>query len=248
MELKDKIALITGAGHGFGEAITRAYVERGAKVAVADIRKEAADSVVASLPPGSAIAIGGDVSSKAAIEEMVAATKKAFGVPNIVVNNAGYTHRNMSMLDVDEETYDRVFAVNVKSIYYMTHAVVPAMKENGGGLIINIGSTAGIRPRPGLTWYNASKAAVNLMSKSMAIELAPWKIRVNSICPVLGLTGMFSDFIGGIDTPEIREKFVSTIPAGRFSEPHDVAEAALYLTGSDFITGIELPVDGGRTI
>jgi 3-oxoacyl-[acyl-carrier protein] reductase len=151
---------------------------------------------------------------------------------------------------VDEAMFDRMFDVNVKSIYYMTQAVVPVMRKQGKGVILNIGSTAGIRPRPGLTWYNASKGAVNLLSKSMAVELGPDKIRVNAICPVMGVTGMFELFMGAPDTPENRARFVSTIPMGRFCQPSDVAAAALYL-GSDaaeFITGVEFPVDGGRTI
>ena len=154
------------------------------------------------------------------------------------------------MLDVDEETFDRMFQVNVKSIYLMTRAVVPVMRKQGKGVILNIGSTAGIRPRPGLTWYNASKGAVNLLSKSMAVELGPDNIRVNAICPVMGVTGMFELFMGAPDTPENRAKFVSTIPLGRFCQPSDVAAAALYLASdaAEFITGVELPVDGGRTV
>ena len=154
------------------------------------------------------------------------------------------------MLNVDEATFDKVFAVNVKSIYYMAHAVIPLMRERKSGVILNIGSTAGIRPRPGLTWYNASKAAVNVMSKSMAAELGPDNIRVNAICPVMGATGLIEQFLGGPDTPESRAKIVAGIPLGRLSTPEDVAYAALYLASdaARFITGIELPVDGGRTI
>jgi 3-oxoacyl-[acyl-carrier protein] reductase len=174
----------------------------------------------------------------------------AFGPPDIVVNNAGTTHRNQPMLDVDEATFDRVFAVNVKSIYHMAQAVVPIMRERKGGVIINVGSTAGIRPRPGLTWYNASKGAVNLMSKSMAAELGPDNIRVNAICPVMSATGMIELFLGAPDTPENRARITAGIPLGRMSTPDDVAAAALYLASdaARFITGIELPVDGGRTI
>jgi 3-oxoacyl-[acyl-carrier protein] reductase len=138
--------------------------------------------------------------------------------------------------------------VNVKSIYHMVQAVVPAMRDNGGGVILNVGSVAGIRPRPGLTWYNGSKGAVNMLSKSLAVELATWKIRVNAICPVMGVTGMLEDFMGMADTPENRAKFLGSIPLGRFCLPEDVAEAALYLAGAPFLTGVELPVDGGRTI
>ena len=154
------------------------------------------------------------------------------------------------MLEVDEATFDRVFSVNVKSIYHMTRAVVPLMRARGGGSIINIGSTAGIRPRPGLTWYNASKGAVNLMSKSMAAELGPDNIRVNAICPVMGATGLIEQFLGAADTPANRAKVIASIPLGRMSIAQDIANAALWLASdaSQFITGVELSVDGGRTI
>lgn len=248
MELKDKVAIVTGAGSGFGEAIARAFSAQGALVGLWDLRLEAAQRVASDLPKGRAIAIKADVSSGDAVKAGVLEVSRVLGSPSVIVNNAGFTHRNRSCLEVDEATFDHVFDVNVKSIYHMVQAVVPVMRDNGGGVIINIGSTAGIRPRPGLSWYNASKGAVNILSRSLAVELAPWKIRVNTICPVMSITGMFQDFIGGEDTPEVRAKFLSTIPAGRFCEPNDVAQAALYLAHSDFITGIELPVDGGRTI
>jgi 3-oxoacyl-[acyl-carrier protein] reductase len=248
MDLKDKVAIVTGAGSGFGEAIARSFAMEGAFVALLDLRLAQAQRVVADLPKGRAIAVQADVAVAENVRFAVSVATRAWHSPSIVVNNAGFTHKNRSCLEVDEETFDRVFSVNVKSIFHMVQAVVPAMRDNGGGVIINIGSTAGIRPRPGLSWYNASKGAVNILSKSLAVELAPWKIRVNAVCPVMSVTGMFQDFIGGEDTPEIRAKFLSTIPAGRFCEPSDVAQAALYLAHSDFITGIELPVDGGRTI
>jgi 3-oxoacyl-[acyl-carrier protein] reductase len=191
-----------------------------------------------------------DVASGDQVRAAVAFCVGQFGVPDIVVNNAGTTHRNRPMLEVDEAEFDRIYAVNVKSIYLMTHAVVPLLRAKGRGVIINIGSTAGIRPRPGLTWYNGSKGAVNVLSKSMAVELAPSGIRVNVICPVLGETGMIEDFMGMPDTPENRSKFLATIPLGRLSRPSDIASAAVYLASdaSEFITGIELPVDGGRTV
>jgi 3-oxoacyl-[acyl-carrier protein] reductase len=156
----------------------------------------------------------------------------------------------MPMLEVDEATFDRVFAINVKSIYHMTMAVVPIMRKQKGGVILNVGSTAGIRPRPGLSWYNSSKGAVNLLSKTMAVELGPDNIRVNAICPVMGATGMLESFMGMPDTPENRKKFTGTIPLGRLAEPKDIARAAVYLASdeADFITGVEFPVDGGRTI
>lgn len=249
MQLKGKVALVTGAGGGFGAAIAKRFAKEGAKVGVADIRADAADTVAAEIG-SAAIALHGDVSKAADINAMVATLTEAFGAPDIVVNNAGFTHKNQPLLDVDEALFDKVFAVNVKSIFLMTHAVVPAMRKKGGGAIINIGSTAGIRPRPGLSWYNASKGAVNLLSKSMAVELAPDKIRVNCIAPVMGETGMLQDFMGVPDTPENRQKFIATIPMGRMSRPDDIAKATLYLASdeADFITGVVLPVDGGRTV
>lgn len=248
-KLDNKIAIVTGAGGGFGEGIAQTYIAEGAKVIVADIRGEFAEKVAKALGPN-ASAFTCDVSKEADIKALIDHTVKTFGTPNIVVNNAGVTHVNKPMLDVNEAEFDRVYNVNVKSIFFMTHAVVPLMRKNGGGVILNVGSTAGIRPRPGLTWYNGSKAAVNIISKSMAVELGPDKIRVNSICPVLGETGMFTQFMGVPDTPENRAKFLATIPLGRFSQPHDVAAAALFLASpeAEFFTGLELPVDGGRTV
>ena len=248
-QLQGKIALITGAAGGFGEGIARLFVAQGARVMIADLDGAKAAQVAADLGP-SARAVTCDVSKSADVQAAVQACVDAFGIPDIVVNNAGTTHRNQPMLDVDEATFDRVFNVNVKSIFYMTHAVVPLMRKRRQGSIINVGSTAGMRPRPGLTWYNASKGAVNLLSKSMAAELGPDNIRVNAICPVMGATGLIEQFLGVADTPESRAKVVAGIPLGRLSTPDDVAQAALYLASdaSCFITGVELPVDGGRTI
>jgi len=249
-QLAGKIAIITGAGSGFGTGMAEAYVREGAKVIVADINAEAGERVATSLG-ANAKAITTDVANGASVEAMVKACVELFGVPDIVINNAGTTHRNQPLLQVDEQNFDRVFNVNVKSIYHMTHAVVPLMRARGkGGLIINVGSTAGIRPRPGLVWYNASKGAVNLMSKAMAVELAPDKIRVNALCPVMGATALLEDFMGMPDTPENRAKFLSTIPLGRMCEPRDMAAAALFLAteAAEFLTGLEMPIDGGRTI
>ena len=222
-QLNNKIAIITGAGGGFGEGIAQAYVREGAKVIVADIQDAAAKRVAASLG-AQASAFTCDVSNAAQVQALVQHCINTFGIPDIVVNNAGTTHKNRPMLEVDEATFDKVFNVNVKSIFHMTHA--------------------------GLTWYNASKGAVNLMSKSMAVELGPEKIRVNAICPVMGVTGLFEDFMGLPDTPENRAKFMSTIPLGRFALASDVAAAAVFLASdaAEFFTGVEFPVDGGRTI
>jgi len=249
-QLNNKVAIVTGAAGGFGEGIAQAYVREGAKVVVADLNGAAAARVAAELG-SNASPFACDVSDGAQVQALVAHCLATFGVPDIVVNNAGTTHRNQPMLGVDEAGFDRVFAVNVKSIFHMTHAVLPPMRERGkGGVILNIGSTAGIRPRPGLSWYNASKGAVNVLSKSMAVELGPEKIRVNAICPVMGVTGLFELFMGAPDTPENRAKFMATIPIGRFSTPADVAAAAVFLASdaAEFFTGVEFPVDGGRTI
>ncbi len=249
-QLAGKVAIITGAGSGFGTGMAEAYVREGAKVIVADINAEAGERVAKSLG-ANAKAFATDVANGASVQAMVQACVESFGVPDIVINNAGTTHRNQPMLQVDEQTFDRVFNVNVKSIYHMAHAVVPVMRARGkGGLIINVGSTAGIRPRPGLCWYNSSKGAVNLLSKAMAVELAPDKIRVNALCPVMGATALLEDFMGMPDTPENRARFLSTIPLGRLCEPKDMAAAAVFLAtdAAEFLTGLEMPIDGGRTV
>jgi 3-oxoacyl-[acyl-carrier protein] reductase len=248
-QLDGKVAIVTGAASGFGEGIAKLFVKEGACVLLADLDLSKAEKVANDVG-ARARAQRCDVSKGDEVRSVVKGCTDAFGPPDIVVNNAGTTHRNQPMLDVDEATFDRVFAVNVKSIYHMAQAVVPIMRERKGGVIINVGSTAGIRPRPGLTWYNASKGAVNLMSKSMAAELGPDNIRVNAICPVMSATGMIELFLGAPDTPENRARITAGIPLGRMSTPDDVAAAALYLASdaARFITGIELPVDGGRTI
>ena len=249
MRLQNKVAIVTGAASGFGAEIARQYIAEGAKVAVADINETGARDIAAALGPN-AIAVTCDVTMRADIDALVKATVDAFGALDIVVNNAGWTHKNQPLLDVDEATFDKVYAINVKSIFHMVHAVVPMMRKQRSGVILNIGSTAGIRPRPGLTWYNSSKGAVNLMSKSLAVELGPDNIRVNAICPVMGATGLLESFMGMPDTPENRKKFIATIPMGRLSDPQDIARAAVYLASDDaaFITGVEFPVDGGRTV
>jgi 3-oxoacyl-[acyl-carrier protein] reductase len=248
-QLENKIALVTGAAGGFGAGIARAYVAEGAKVVIADINLEMAQALAIELGEN-ASAIACDVTQAEQVQAAVRHCVERFGIPNIVVNNAGTTHKNQPMLNVDEKTFDRVYAVNVKSIFHMAHAVVPLMREKKSGVILNVGSVAGIRPRPGLTWYNSSKGAVNMLSKSMAVELAPDGIRVNAICPVMGATALLGDFMGVPDTPENRARFIASIPLGRLCEAADVANVAVFL-GSDaaaFLTGVEMPVDGGRVI
>jgi 3-oxoacyl-[acyl-carrier protein] reductase len=248
MRLENKVAIITGAASGFGAGIARRFAEEGAKVLVCDLNDKGAN-VVAKEIGENAVAFRADVSKADDVQRMVQGALERFGDLDILVNNAGTTHPNRPMLEVDEDTFDRVFAVNVKSIYLTALAAVPIFRKRGGGVIVNVGSTAGIRPRPGLTWYNSSKGAVHIMSKSMALELAPNKIRVNVIAPVIGETGLLESFMGMNDTPEHRAKFIATIPWGRMSKPADVAAAAVFLASdeAELITGIELPVDGGRT-
>jgi 3-oxoacyl-[acyl-carrier protein] reductase len=249
MRLAGKTALVTGAGGGFGEGIATLFAREGARVVVADLNAEAASRVAAAIGDV-ALAIQGDVSQAPDVAAMVNAAVHRFGGIDIVVNNAGTTHRNGPLLDVDEAGFDRVYAVNVKSLYWMAQAAVPVLRRQGrGGAIINISSTAGIRPRPGLVWYNGTKGAVNTITQCMAIELAPDNIRVNAVCPVLGATGLTELFMGQPDSPDIRAKFLATIPLGRMSQPADIANACLWLAedASSFITGILLPVDGGRT-
>lgn len=248
-QLQNKTAIVTGAASGFGKGIAELFAEQGAKVIVADINFAGAQEVAAGIG-ANAVAVEVDVSNGEQVKAAVQRCQDEFGSVDIVVNNAAITHKNQPLLETDEATFDRMFAINVKSIYHMAQAVVPVMRAQGKGVILNIGSVAGIRPRPGLSWYNSSKAAVNTLSKSMAVELGPDNIRVNAICPVMGVTGMFELFMGAPDTPENRAKFLSTIPLGRFSTAKDVAAAALFLASdaAEFITGIEMPVDGGRTV
>ncbi|QPC86796.1 glucose 1-dehydrogenase [Mesorhizobium sp. NBSH29] len=246
--LDNKVAIITGAASGFGEGMARRFAEEGAKIVVADLNMEAAERVAAEIG-AAAIAVKADVSKRAQFEDMVAAAMEAFGRVDIMINNAGYTHRSGDMLGVDEETFDRITDINMKQIYHSAICVVPIMEGQGGGVIITTASTAGLRPRPGLTWYNASKGWAITATKSMAVELAPKNIRVNCLCPVAGATGMLSLFMGE-DTPEKRAQFTASVPLGRLSTPLDIANAALYLASDEaaFITGVALEVDGGRCI
>lgn len=247
--LAGKIAIVTGGASGFGRGICESYAVEGARVMVADINGQGARDVATAIGT-SAAHTACDVASGPDVRRMVAETVAAFGGVDIMVNNAGFTHRNKPALTVTEDEFDRIYAVNVKALYLSTLAVVPEMEKRGGGVIITTASTAGVRPRPGLTWYNGSKGAAITLTKSLAVELAPKKIRVCAINPVIGETGMLEQFMGVPDTPENRAKFIATIPLGRMARPSDIANAALFLAdpASNFITGVCIEVDGGRCV
>jgi 3-oxoacyl-[acyl-carrier protein] reductase len=250
--LAGKVALVTGAASGFGRGIAERFAQEGCAVVVNDLARDAGERVAADIRAagGKAAFAYGDVSKSADVKALLEAALREFGALQIVVNNAGTTHRNQPLLDVSEAEFDRVYAVNVKSIYLTAQHMVPYFRAQGGGCFINIASTAGIRPRPGLTWYNGSKGAVIVTSKSMAAELGSDRIRVNCVNPVIGATGLVTEFMGMPDTPENRRKFLATIPLGRFSTPADVANACLYLASdeAEFITGACIEVDGGRCV
>ena len=248
MRLKDKTAIVTGAGSGFGKGIAMRFAKEGARVGMVDINAEAAREVASQIG-NSAFAMEADVSIDRDVSRMVQEALDRWGQLDILVNNAGTTHRNQPMTEVTEEEYERIFAVNVKSVYLSARHVVPFMKKQGFGVILNVASTAGVRPRPGLVWYNTSKGAMMTATKAMAIELAGEKIRVNAINPVAGETGMLHLFMGE-DTPEKRAQFISSIPLGRLSLPEDMANAALFLCSdeAEMITGLCMEVDGGRCI
>jgi 3-oxoacyl-[acyl-carrier protein] reductase len=244
MRLKDKVALVTGAGSGFGEGIARRFAQEGARVIVNDINAEAGRRVAAGIKGEF---VGGDVTRAADWQRLAAAAPRL----DIVVNNAGWTHRRKPYLEVTEAEFDKVYAVNVKSIYLSALHLVPVFRKQGGGCIVNIASTAGLRPRPGLTVYNSSKGAVIVMSKSMAAELGPDKIRVNCVNPVFSPdTGLSAEFAGGALSDEAKKAFLSTIPLGRFSTPLDVANACLYLASDEasMVSGVCIEVDGARCV
>ncbi len=253
MRLQNKVAVVTGAGSGFGEGIARRFAAEGAKIVIADINEDGAQRVARSIENdgGTAVSVRTDVTLAGDVDAMIATASNRFGRLDILVNNAGTTHRKGPLTEVDEATFDHVFAVNVKSIYLAARSAVPVFRSQGsGGSIVNIASTAGVRPRPGLTWYNGSKGAAITFTKSMAVELAPDQIRVNAINPVIGDTGLTKEFMGGVDTPEIRQQFMQTIPLGRFSTPQDIAATALFLCSDEagFLTGVCIEVDGGRCV
>jgi 3-oxoacyl-[acyl-carrier protein] reductase len=253
MRLEDKVAIVTGAGSGFGEGIAVRLAEEGARVMVNDVHAAGSERVAAAIREsgGAAQSIRADVAIAADWAAMTQATLTAFGRIDIVVNNAGWTHRNKPLLEVTEEEFERVYAINVRSIFLSAKHVVPVFRKQGGGCFVNIASTAGVRPRPGLTVYNSSKGAVITMSRSMAAELGPDKIRVNTVNPVFSpFTGLSADFAGGKLTPEVEAKFVATIPLGRPSTPLDIANAVLYLASDEaaFVSGVCLEVDGARCV
>jgi 3-oxoacyl-[acyl-carrier protein] reductase len=249
MRLEGKVAIVTGAASGFGRGIAEAFAREGARVVVADLDGDGAQ-VVAQRLGERVIGVTVDVSVRAEVNAMIARCVATFGGVDVLVNNAGFTHTNQSLMSVTEEDFDRVYSVNVKAIYLSTLAIVPEFEKRGGGVIINTASTGGVRPRPGLTWYNGSKGAVITLTKSMAAELAPRNIRVNAINPVIGETGLLTQFMGQADTPENRAKFVVGIPLGRMSTPADIANAAVFFAdpASAFVTGVCLEIDGGRCI
>jgi 3-oxoacyl-[acyl-carrier protein] reductase len=251
MRLANKVAVVTGAASGFGEGIATRFAAEGAKIIVNDVNAVSGERVVRDIAAsgGEARFFAGDVSNDGDVAAMMRCALDTFGDLDIVVNNAGTTHRNQPLLDVTEDEFDRIYRVNVKSLFLTARHAVPHFRKKKSGVFITIASTAGVRPRPGLTWYNGSKGAAIVTSRSMAAELAPDGIRVNVINPVAGETGMLADFMGG-DTPELRARFVASIPMGRLSLPADIATAAVFLASDEaaFITGACLEVDGGRCI
>jgi 3-oxoacyl-[acyl-carrier protein] reductase len=246
--LDGKTAIVTGGASGFGAGIATKFVAEGARVLIADLNAEAANALAHDLG-SAAVAMGADVSTRDGVAAMADAALKAFGHLDILVNNAGVTHLPTAMEEVAEADFDRIFAVNMRAVYLAARIFVPAMKSRRSGVILNIASTAAVSPRPRLTWYNASKGWLVTATKSMAVELAPFGIRVNALNPVSGETPLLKSFMGE-DTPEMRAKFLATIPLGRFSTPADIGNAACYLCSDEasMVTGVALEVDGGRVI
>ncbi len=248
MRLQGKTAIITGGASGFGAGIVQKFITEGARVMIADINGEAAADMASDIGD-QAIAHTADVSNSTSVQAMADAALTHFGHVDILVNNAGVTHLPTPLDEISEEDFDRVFNINAKSVYLTARALVPHMKQREIGAILNVASTAGVSPRPNLSWYNASKGWMITATRAMAVELAPKGIRVNALNPVAGETPLLKSFMGE-DTPEIRAKFLSTIPLGRFSQPEDLGNAACFLCSDEasMITGVAMEVDGGRCI
>ncbi len=251
MRLQGKTAIVTGSGSGFGEGIAKTFAREGAAVVVNDVNEDGGKRVVEEITAagGTASFCAADVTRAEDMRALVAHAQEVHGGLDILVNNAGVAHKRKPMLDVTEGELDRILSVNVKGLFHTVNAAIPVMRARGGGAIVNIASTAAVRPRPGLTWYNASKGAVTTLTKSMAVELAGDNIRVNAVNPVAGETPLLPTFLGE-DTPENREAFRQTVPLGRFSTPQDVADAVLFLASDEasLITGVCMEIDGGRCI
>ena len=248
MRLNGKRAIVTGAASGFGAGIAKKFIEEGAEVIIADLNEKMAQKVALDLGER-AYPFLVDVSKRKSVAKLKDFSLSHFGIPDIIVNNAGITHTPDALENISEDDFDKVFFVNCKSVYLMAQLFVPEMKEQKSGVFLNVASTAGVSPRPNLNWYNASKGWMNTATKTMAIELALHGIRVNAINPVAGETPLLATFMGE-DTPMIRSKFLSTIPLGRFSTPEDMGNAACFLCSDEasMITGVCLEVDGGRCI
>jgi 3-oxoacyl-[acyl-carrier protein] reductase len=247
MRLDGRVAIVTGGASGFGEGIARRFAEEGARVVIADLQEAKARAVADSLP--GALAVAADVSDDAGVKALAQAALDRFGAIDILVNNAGIGHKPAPMETLDEAGFDRLFAVNMRSVYLTARHIVPGMKARRSGAILNVASTGGVSPRPNLTWYNASKGWMITATRAMAIELAPAGVRVNAINPVAGDTPLLATFMGE-DTPEMRAKFLASIPIGRFSTPADMGAAAAFLCSDDasMVTGVAMEVDGGRCI
>ncbi len=252
MNLNQKIAIVTGGASGFGAATALQLAAAGARVMVADLNAEGGQAIAEKIKSagGHAASVVADVADRDSFENMVASTRQTFGGLDILVNNAGTTHRNKPALQVNEDEFDRVYRVNVKSLYWAAQAVLPGFVAQGSGVIVNVASTTGVRPGPGLVWYSGSKAAMINLTKGLALEFAKSGVRINAVCPMIGETAMLGDFMGMEDTPANRERFLMRIPIGRFTRPADVASAVTFLASdeSSYLTGVCLDVDGGRKI
>ncbi|MDI9330342.1 MAG: SDR family oxidoreductase [Alphaproteobacteria bacterium] len=252
MNFQDKRVIVTGAASGFGAAIAQHFSSAGARVLVADLNADGADAMVLQLAQqgGQALACAVDVSQQDEVWRMAQTAVDAWGGIDVLVNNAGTTHKNKPALEVTEDEFDRIFRVNVKGLFWAAQAVLPVMVRQRSGCVVNVASTTGVRPGPGLTWYSATKAAMLNATKGLALEMAAHGVRVNAVNPMIGETPMMTDFMGMEDTPVNRERFLQRIPLRRFTRPNDVAQAVAFLASDDssYLTGVCLDVDGGRNI